>query len=566
MLSIKSISVACSALALCISTVQAGQWFDLMQKGKVEEAESRAYFKCYHYAENDPSLDQHEEITKYINQYLPNLNRETTNGGIFIFFREKILKWEGRRIGAQACFDKTLNPDYEEELKAAVSKFASLSFQHQAINALKEIRLHVKSQKKTSGSSSFENTVENLLKVMKIGKDVQRLQQLHENLNEKLKKLMGIEAEQMSKPFKKPSIVSVIDIDFTKDIHGKPPYGIEFQDNVPQRQEGAHLSLALNYGHGDFMVDLVKTFSPQSEIVRSIAQCLKNFCSSNEPHKDSSRASIVFNCSWNPLAPHTRLQKDGPEIQWSFLDRSVDLYKSSLKKEFPDKNADGPLDREQLEFLQNLENMELIQIPYPFLARSLVLPEKKRGTSHLLIAAPDNSPGPLVKEEFHNGRIRLLDDDDTKKYALVALNYDIMTGDLVTSSKSAGEYKDMAVAVPATYVSHMDQSRGPIPLFSSTGGHSSASAILSAVISSVHGYYPELTAKEVKMAILRGADKTFAGYQEERHGQGMLNLKGALAVAEKILSSPNRNRPLPPLPAAKNPNRNRPLPTPPVKK
>jgi hypothetical protein len=56
------------------------------------------------------------------------------------------------------------------------------------------------------------------------------------------------------------------------------------------------------------------------------------------------------------------------------------------------------------------------------------------------------------------------------------------------------------------------------------------------VTSIVCGHYPELNRQEIRKAILEGANKNFPGYMEEMHGQGMLNLKGALAVAEKIRS------------------------------
>jgi hypothetical protein len=88
MLSIKRISIACSILALSLSSVHAGQWSDLMNEGKGEEAKARAKFKYDNYRHRNVADYRIDEITNYINKYLPYLNTDVVSFGITEFFKK----------------------------------------------------------------------------------------------------------------------------------------------------------------------------------------------------------------------------------------------------------------------------------------------------------------------------------------------------------------------------------------------------------------------------------------------------------------------------------------------
>lgn len=196
------------------------------------------------------------------------------------------------------------------------------------------------------------------------------------------------------------------------------------------------------------------------------------------------------------------------------------------------KNWDGHLDEEQIEHLKKEEARNIRSAESPSLVKKLVAGPNGDKT-HLIVASSHNDPGPLVKKGFHAGWIKLLDEEITQEHALVALNYNFFKNALEEGSHSAGEYKDMAVVVPAAYVTVCENDKEALPYFG-FGGHSCATAILSSITSLIRAYFPQLNHLEIKQAILEGANRSFEGYNEELHGRGMLNIKGAFDIAKTL--------------------------------
>ncbi|MBP6951281.1 MAG: hypothetical protein KA112_01465 [Alphaproteobacteria bacterium] len=248
---------------------------------------------------------------------------------------------------------------------------------------------------------------------------------------------------------------------------------------------------------------------------------------------------IVFNCSFLPLGGHYYVQPapgkfafEPPSSERYKFPETFQSWKDTIIAKYPEKDWTKDFNDEELKLLEEIENANLRSAEAPLHLKKLVTgPDGSK--TNLVVAGHSNDSGPLVKSGFHTGWIKLLNEEVTQEHALVALNYNFITEALETDSHSAGEYKDMAVVIPSAYVAVNEKTEESLPYFCH-GGHSSATAILSSLTSVIRGLYPTLTHLQVKQAILQGANRTFGGYNEDLHGQGMFNLKGALQIAEAI--------------------------------
>jgi hypothetical protein len=555
---VKIISLACSVLTFSVSSLKAGEWFHLAKKAQYGAARQKALHKKAYYEQKaaDYLTDAKiQGISSYIRQFFPHLNADIVETGITLFFTKKQNKWLKRSIDIRdTCqlkkdFTRLINkdPTLGEKSLGSLLSYAcvnshSLFFEYQAISALKTIRMHHKIH--LPENALVKQSVAELLQIMKLDKEILKLQALHTALEQKKKDLLGIETAQISKPYKSQSIVVVVDPEFQQELQGQnKPWDIDQQPAFSKWQKGDPLHEALDWMHGDFMAYHAQTLSPLSTIHRAYYHDTihENFFSEMLLEYSTMNCPVIFSCSFMLSGLYYDLEKKNDGTTWWKKNpvsppQTIQSFKSALAQAFPNESSEGPLSPDQLAFLQNLE-----EETYPCARKSVedalnlvVGPEKDQ--THLLIPGASNSRGPLVKEGFHAGWIKILDEDETKDHALIALNYDFTTGALVGDSHSAGEYKEITVVVPAAYASYFEPSWCTLPHFY-LGGHSSATAILSAVTSIVRGHYPDLTHTEIRTAILQGANKSFTGYKESLHGQGMLNLKGALAVAEKIMAA-----------------------------
>jgi hypothetical protein len=555
-------------LALSAHSTHAGKWFQHMENEQYDKAQTIAQQKQNaHYKKYiDHCTDDHfKKISSYIDIFLPHLNADLIESGATQFFAWKIAKWEERNTQDNTnawqykkSFDLILsnNPNIHETtwntvLAKACQESASFSFNYMAIAALQEIVAHGKQHNSQNSAMSEAVTASDaLLTLMNLDKQAEKFKNLHTILTQKLHTLLGIKPEHLSDPYQIPSMVVVIDAEFKQNIHGPTkPQNIDAQSAFPKWKKGDDLLSA--WGHGDRMVDTIQIFAPQSTIDRvysaTVVAMTRNdiFSEHSADYYNSLynklNCPVVFNCSFAPLGIYFNLDKTGDSIWWKnepyYPSEYIQGWKDRLKKEGYKDRKEGELTTQQIAFLQKLEDEIFPDRKHiPHLVQQLVEGPKKDQT-HLLMAAPSNSSGSLVKHEFHDGWMKLLDEDATKEHALIALNYDFTTDCLVADSRSAGEFRHMSVTVPAAYISHYNTAH-PVPIIV-RGGHSTATALLSGVTSCLRGHYPELCHTGIRQAILQGADKNFPGYDEKLHGQGMLSLTGALTIAQKIMMSSN---------------------------
>jgi hypothetical protein len=542
-----------------------GEWLSHAVKGE-EEASHVATRKYEKY--NAISAKNIQDIEAYAAKHCPEVNADMLSEGLTRFFNDKQTKWQSRStLRGRAAVNEALKvmsskalynfesetpEEWRKVLTEASQNHASLYFQSEALKGLDVVKAKAMNNL-TQGLDNAEiekhaftlGYVAKILQTMNIDHEIERFKKLHTHLNQKLLNLMGIEPDQLQQNFQTVlPAVAIIDVEFKKNIVGDTkPYAIDRQPSFTTWKKGDSVNHeATDWGHGDLINALIGTVSPKATLHRYYESTETSdydaFGQNVVDHYAKISSPVIFNCSFIPSGNHYFLTAGDRGIR---LDSTVDdglkqpnffeSLKQTLGDKFPEKDVTSLLDEEQLAFLKEKENENMKSKNAPESAKTLVQGPNKDQT-HLIVASPTNNPGPLVREGYHNARIKLLDEKETQDHALVALNFDFTAGNLCEKSHSAGEYKHMAVVVPATFVSVMEEGNS-LP-YITYGGHSSATALLSGFSSHIRGHYPELDHLEVRKAILESANRSYPGYNETEHGQGMLNLKGALQRAKEI--------------------------------
>jgi hypothetical protein len=541
-----------------------GEWRNYASEGAEEACEfaTRKYQTYSSVAEKNI-----QEIEAYAAIHCPEVNADMLGEGLKRFFNDKKAKWEHRstlkglaavKEASKAMTSKalyTFEPETLEEwgkvLKEASQNHAILYFQAEALKGLEVV--------KTKAMGSLTQGLDNaeieshaftlgftakILQIMNIDHEIKRFKNLQTHLTQKILNLLGIEGDQLQQDFQTAPVVAVIDVEFKKNITGvTSPHSIDRQPSFSPWKKGDIMDYATDWGHGDMVAGLVSTVSPKAVIHRYYSSTQEDgsdvFGKDVADHyADRVSNPVIFNCSFLLLGNYYFLNAGTDGIRFGSNESNsfrqayfFESLKRNLKDKFSERDITGPLDEEQLAFLIEKENEDVKSKGAPERVKTLVQGPKGDQT-HLIVASPSNNTGPLVKKGHHHGWIKLLDEAETQEHALVALNYDFTTGALWEKSHSAGEYKDRALVVPAAFVG-VSEEGNPLS-YITLGGHSSATAILSSFASHVRGHYPELNHLEVKQAILEGANRAYPGYNEEDHGQGIPNLKGALKRAKEI--------------------------------
>ena len=132
---------------------------------------------------------------------------------------------------------------------------------------------------------------------------------------------------------------------------------------------------------------------------------------------------------------------------------------------------------------------------------------------------------------------------------IVAGSYDIRTEDLSTFSNAAGtvcydteigpntcdsgyRISDFYLMAPGEYVASVDAEGG----YTVKSGTSMAAPTISGAVALVHQMWPHMTGNNLAKLLLNTGDKSFAAYDKNTHGQGLLDLdeatkpKGALGI------------------------------------
>ncbi|MBY0293583.1 MAG: hypothetical protein K2W92_09910 [Alphaproteobacteria bacterium] len=430
-----------------------------------------------------------------------------------------------------------------------------LSLQQQARKELKAIiakaREHLKPENTLTPEAENMHaaiilSARNFLTTVKIDNKIERFQQLYPFFIQKQKELMGISAEHLQNPAVVTPLLVIIDGSFRKPslLPESARAAYDLQPPIVSWKKEGPLHEAREWKHGDLMIGLSQIFSPQTTH-HACYYSVKDgdfdpLGEVSAAHYATLNQPIVFNCSFLPLGGHYYVQPapgkfafEPPSSERCKFPETFQSWKDTIIAKYPEKDWTKDFNDEELKLLEEIENANLRSAAAPLHLKKLVTgPDGSK--THLVVAGHSNDSGPLVKSGFHTGWIKLLNEAVTQEHALVALNYNFVTEALEENSHSAGEYKDMAVVIPSAYVAVKEEGEESLLPYFTLGGHSSATAILSSLTSVIRGFYPTLTHVQVKQAILEGANRSFKGYDESLHGQGMFNLKGALEIAEKI--------------------------------
>lgn len=581
MLHLFTLNIIAFLITLNLLTSQAyslGKWGNTVLIDSEEQAKAFARAKADTYAAiTDKKIDK---VLTFVRESYPDYNAHIISFGLHDFFHRKQRKWNTRTsLTSKEAYKEVQSSiakkelfkfgpeslgNWEKILNEAISDYENLFLQHYTIKALEKILDTEHSslgQLKTGEQPSRQydalakhasrvTILSPILKSMKIDHEIDRIKNIYSFLTEHIKKLIGASELPPPPETSKGAVVGVIDPYFNgKYIPNPEKMTVNFEKRPTYQkwEQGKYLHETVegDYYHGDKMYSLIKALAkdlPTSFSIHGIFYSTTGesaFDGNRPAYYASLNLPTIFNCSFIPPGVHYYLeQTDQGEIK---LDSNTDdarkhpdHFKSCISKlaeAFPNRQAGEFLSEEHIQFLQKVEDEDEHSKKAPELAKRLVK-GPNNDQIHIIIASPCNNSGPLVKKKFHNGWIKLLSDPEIEDHALVALNYDFCKEDIAEGSHTAGEYQDIAVLVPARYlIVFEDQS--PLP-HTFAGGHSSATAILSASTATVRFYYPDLSHREVKRAILEGANKDFKGYSLERHGQGMLNLKRSLEIAASI--------------------------------
>lgn len=551
-------------LGLTVSAFAKGGWRSLVDKSEAE-AQALATVRQEKYA----ALTQgdSETIGRFARENCPELNADMIEKGLSLYFEEKVEKWQRRSTlsGRNAIEEVNqkmrvksqynLGPDsleaWQQTLSAASARYPVLHFQYVAFQGLGEVikkareMLYPEQELENDqliNLSYVLNRTAHVKGSMKIGNEVTRFKNLHKHLSNKLRELMGFEEDAFQKEFVKESIVKVIDVEYRKkNILPKEMVGdLGFRPAVAQWTKNKPINKdSHDWGHGDMMISLVKGFATKTIIHSYFYPSVTGEYDPFEflSEKLNSEDPFIISCSFIPYTPKLFLQRGEKGVMLSkntaFAVSEPKFYEdieNDLKTKFPEIKLEEPLSEEHLRYLKSKEYEKTKNAP-GFV--NDICKRQDNSPKPMILACCNNDAGPLRKGAFHNATLDLLSEGDSEEHALVALNFNFVMGNLEESSHSAGDYKHMAVVVPGHYISVVENDE-ELPYILEGGGHSSATAILSAVVSHVRGLFPHLTHLQVREAVLSGANRDFEGYDEEVHGQGMINLKGALDVANNF--------------------------------
>ena len=118
---------------------------------------------------------------------------------------------------------------------------------------------------------------------------------------------------------------------------------------------------------------------------------------------------------------------------------------------------------------------------------------------------------------------------------IVAGSYDAKKGDLASYSNAAGtlcttdscntDYRisDFYLMAPGSFVASTSVGGG----YEVKTGTSMAAPVISGAVAVVHQMWPHMTGANLAQLLLESGDKSFAGYNVHRHGQGLLDLDAA---------------------------------------
>lgn len=334
--------------------------------------------------------------------------------------------------------------------------------------------------------------------------------------------------------------LAVVDVDYResdKAEGGLSVIGINDLLTKKAWTDDAPLNLVSSWPHGNFMFTITKNFVKTTHHAYYYPGLSDKYCPFTTM-KNWYKNPVVYSLSIHPHCLYPFLKKDDSD-QITFNSSSqeeskapgnISQWKALLTDRYPFKSADGPLDKDQLAYLiseeeKNRASREASQ-------RLAEVVEDETNPRQIVVVAPLNEVGALQRrsDAYSSGRIKFLDDERAYAHAIVALNYNILEERL--ESCSAGEFQDIALVVPAAQMAVLEEGN-PLP-YIRPGGNSAATAMTSALVNRVQMKYPDLTYNDVKQALFEGANKMFTGYDPSLHGQGMLNLRGALEVAARL--------------------------------
>lgn len=545
-------------------TVQ--KWFILASTGDLS---AKQFATSKHAMYSALSFESTEEIESFFECNLPEINCALALEGARCYFSEKAEKWqhratlEGRAALDYVCaqlrhkalrnYEPRTQEEWREVLVQTCDRMFSLHAQVYAKKAFEKAlvcgRLMLAPEKELAleGIAKLLHVMTfstKVLQLMHLQNESKRLVILNHNLLNKIHALMGIEPSDIGMECTTTPVIALFETDSKKDFDYVSKVGFGEPLVLPPFKKGGALTKEdVPWAHADQMVSLVLHSSPKfsCHVYNCAADIYDPFDESTINHyanRELVSNPVVFNFSilWSGFYIFLRKTEDGIKF-----DENLDDYrkipeiaatgKKKLAEQFPEADCEAPLDAEMLLFLEK-EAEAFTQKKWHLLKDLVAGPSGEE--THLVVSASTNNSGPLEKEGFHQATIKFLEDEVVREHALVALDYDFTRDALADTTHTAGEYKDIVLVVPATFVSCLDDNEG-CPYFF-RGGNSSASALLSAVAGHVRARFPALNHRQIKAALLDGANRDFPGYSEEVHGRGMVNLKGALQEAQRICS------------------------------
>jgi hypothetical protein len=503
-----------------------------------------------------------------------NLNIYLLKRGLLTFQQEQSHFWETINASdVRTNYTKALElsamhalyefgPQNNEEWKTvfadAEKKYPSLYVEHEALKGLKAIletaRISISSMPPCPDevSSSYLNELSLHTRAMnyvmgfltdmspEINAMIRDFQNLQKFWIKKQKDLLEIDDSGFTHNVS--CILAVVDIDY-KDRDqtlGSPSIAITGINDIPPKtpwEDDTPLSLVSSWPHGNFMFTITENFVTSSHHAYYYPGLPDKYCPFTILKK-WYKEPVVYSLSFHPLCLYPFLKKDDSgQITFNSSSQleikspgNIAYWKKLLTERYPSKSVDGPLDEEQLIYLKSEE--EKNRASREASERLAEVVEDETNRRQIVVVAPLNEVGALQRtpDAYSSGRIKFLDDPRAYEHAIVALNYNSLEDRL--ESCSAGEFQEIALVVPSAQMAVVGK-ENPLP-YIRAGGNSAATAITSAVVNRVQMQYPDLTYKELKQALFEGANKTFTGYDPSLHGQGMLNLRGALEVATRL--------------------------------
>lgn len=473
------------------------------------------------------------------------------------------------RVHSLYEFGPQTNEEWRAALGDAEKKYPSLYVEHEALKGLKVIletaRSSISSMPPCPNDFSPSylnelrlhtqtiNSVVDFLEDMspEVTARIRDFQSLQKFWIKKQKDLLGIDDSSFTQNLS--CILAVVDVDYKdKDqTLGSPSHAIVGINEIPSKKawtDDTPLDLISSWPHGNFMFTITENFVTTTHHPYYYPGLSDKYCPFTIL-KEWYKGPTVYSLSFHPRCLYPFLKKDDSgQIIFNSSSQeeikspgNIAYWKNLLTDRYPTKSVDGPLDDEQLGYLKSEE--EKNRASREASERLAEVVDHEANPRQIVVVAPLNEVGALQRtpDAYSSGRIKFLDDLRAYEHAIVALNYNSLEDRL--ESCSAGDFQEIALIVPSAQMAIVGKET-PLP-YIRAGGNSSATAITSAVVSRLQMRYPDLTYKEFKQALFEGANKTFTGYDPSLHGQGMLNLRGALEIAERLdqarrtLSEPN---------------------------